>query len=163
MKMRQEHFEYLQMILERDGELIPSKLVEEAQDKDCPIHDCFTWNNAKAGDQYRLIEGRNLCKRYNVYVQHPEEMVMHVPAVIVEGGSREGSYTVIPKISERESEFDLALGEAMATLRAARAAVDALEAVVRKAKGKRGESRVTLLASIARSLDTASAAIERLQ
>lgn len=52
--------------LGRGGSLDAPKVVEVARDKRNPLHDCFTWDNTKAGEQWRLHEARNLIRVYSM-------------------------------------------------------------------------------------------------
>jgi hypothetical protein len=47
-------------IKKRDGKITPKALVDHARSKDSPIHSLFEWNNAKAAEEYRLWQAREL-------------------------------------------------------------------------------------------------------
>lgn len=50
---------------EHDG-LTARVLVDESAPKDAPLHPAFEWNNAKAGDLYRLDQARNIIRAVHV-------------------------------------------------------------------------------------------------
>jgi len=64
MNLREE----LTAIYERRGELTPAIALEESTPVGAPMHDQFTWDNNKAGHEYRLIEAHRLIQ--SVRVQH---------------------------------------------------------------------------------------------
>ena len=45
---------------ERNGELTPDIIVDDARSKNSPLHNCFDWDNKKAGDKWRLHQARQL-------------------------------------------------------------------------------------------------------
>lgn len=47
---------------ENDGLLTAEAVVAEAEDKDSPLHECFTWDDSAAAHQYRLYEARQLIR-----------------------------------------------------------------------------------------------------
>ena len=46
--------------------LRPGDVVEESRDPDAPLHGCFTWDDAKAGEKLRLREARDLIRNLQV-------------------------------------------------------------------------------------------------
>jgi hypothetical protein len=51
--------------LGKGGSLTADSVVSAARDKGSPLHDCFTWDNGKAAEKWRLHEARNLIRVYS--------------------------------------------------------------------------------------------------
>jgi len=45
---------------QRVGVVTPHDVVNDARSEDSPYHDRFEWDDAKAGDKYRIIQARHL-------------------------------------------------------------------------------------------------------
>lgn len=45
-----------------DGKLRTEEVVQWAAEPDSPIHECFTWDNERAANSFRLVEARTLIK-----------------------------------------------------------------------------------------------------
>jgi hypothetical protein len=52
----------------RRGRLTAAVVVEEAAPADSPLHDEFTWDDAEAGHQYRLVQARALIRSVRIRV-----------------------------------------------------------------------------------------------
>ena len=52
----------LQTLYERDGLLIPEKVVEYARDKTTALHSHFDWDDTSAAHQWRLEQARGLIR-----------------------------------------------------------------------------------------------------
>lgn len=145
-------------IYERDGHVKPSVVVAEAKPKEAPLHDHFEWNNARAADQHRLWQARHIIRVARSVHGDGEERFVHVPSVRVEADDeREGHYKPGSVVVESIDEFERAMAQANAKLRAAQAAVHELE----KAAGSTGKGD-ELLARIAlaiKSMETARVAL----
>lgn len=50
----------IQKLEDRFGRVSAERLVEAASDRKHPLHNDFTWDNTKAGHQYRLHEARSI-------------------------------------------------------------------------------------------------------
>jgi len=44
------------------GLVEPADLVNDAQPKQSPMHDCFEWDDTAAGEQYRLHQAGEMCR-----------------------------------------------------------------------------------------------------
>ena len=53
--------------------LTPHSVVIEARSKKSPLHDCFEWDDSKAGHAYRLYQARALIRRVHIVVQKNDE------------------------------------------------------------------------------------------
>ena len=161
--MKQEVWDYLDEILEQEGALVASNLVERGKDPACVLHDVFQWDDEQAGYQWRLVQARGLCRQYNVRVIEREQKLIHVPAIKMENAPKEGQYKRMGVVVRREDELQRALTETTALLRATRATVDDLQAVVQAIpkKGKRAQHRANCLARINEGLDQAADAVDQ--
>lgn len=65
--------EELERINEKHGGLHPEHVVKESKPKTAPLHECFTWNDTKAGEQWRLQEARNLIRCVHVVSEKGED------------------------------------------------------------------------------------------
>jgi len=70
--------ERLEHIRRRRGRLTPQLVVEDAKPIASPIHEYFEWNDAKAGEQWRLSQARHLIA--SVYIVEPST-VLQEPVV----------------------------------------------------------------------------------
>lgn len=76
--------EWLDELEKQHPDITPALLVEMAQDPECPAHDCFEWDDEKAGHAHRIWQARTLLSRRVViktegysltvprYVRNPE-------------------------------------------------------------------------------------------
>ena len=66
--------------IEKAGRLTPSMVVAEAENPECPIHDYFEWDDAKAGHAYRIEQARILIRRIKIEVEtiDSEDMAVKV-------------------------------------------------------------------------------------
>lgn len=49
-------------VRERYGDLTPANVVDAARDEDHPLHGRFEWDDAVAGEKYRLAQARQLIR-----------------------------------------------------------------------------------------------------
>lgn len=56
----------LDSIYRANGTLTPGMVVDAARDETSPLHECFEWDDAKAGEQYRLTQAAHLIRRCRV-------------------------------------------------------------------------------------------------
>lgn len=56
----------LQEIYDRHGRLTPAVVVEEARPEESPLHHELEWDDAVAGDEYRLIQAHRLIQRARI-------------------------------------------------------------------------------------------------
>jgi hypothetical protein len=66
------------------GSLQPADLVAAAEPADSPLHDAFTWDDAKAAELRRLDEARKLIRSLTVRIirENPEAEPMDVRAIV---------------------------------------------------------------------------------
>lgn len=65
-----------------DCQLTPEVLVDEAKSKNHPLHDCFEWNDTKAGKMWRLHQARNIIRCVVVEKQVDDDKKIEVRAFI---------------------------------------------------------------------------------
>lgn len=59
----------LERIRRANGDRLDAKqVVEEARPKGAPLHDRFTWDDSKAGEQWRIREARDLIRSVRILV-----------------------------------------------------------------------------------------------
>lgn len=66
---------------EKDGRLTPNAVLEDAAERDSPLHDFFEWDDSKAGHAYRLDQARTLIKSVMVVVVTETKRVTSVAYV----------------------------------------------------------------------------------
>ena len=84
------------------GKITPDIIVKEASDEGSPLHPCFTWENDKAADNYRLIQARTLLNNIQVVVLsdgEPREVSVY------EVVSREEGYKSIETFTSENIEY----------------------------------------------------------
>lgn len=92
--------------LAAQGDLTPRRVVEEAHDKDSPLHGFFTWDDAAAAHAHRLEQARALIRRVRVEVT-VQEHVFRVPAYVHDPRrDEEGGYVETTRV---QSDRDLAI------------------------------------------------------
>jgi hypothetical protein len=90
----------------RYGYLTPELLLEEAKDRNHPLHPDFEWNNKEAGHQWRLVQARRLIRSVKVAFvsdRQVEEKIRNWHVV----RAPERSYRPLPEIAEDEFVSEL--------------------------------------------------------
>ncbi|MEK9724887.1 MAG: hypothetical protein VW405_15575 [Rhodospirillaceae bacterium] len=156
-----ERLEHLRQV--GGGQLTTKAVVKDARPVKAALHPCFTWDDAKAGEQWRLHEARNLIRSVEVVVKDAtgEERrgpaMIHVPTVTP--GERAGYYQSASVIAERPDEFALAAAELSRKLTSAASALEHVRAI----KSGQVPDKVAALAAISEALATARGLTARLQ
>lgn len=65
--------EYLKNLEERDGEVIPSVMIEESKNEESILHPCFEWDDAKAADHYRIHQAKGVIRNLVVVYELKEK------------------------------------------------------------------------------------------
>jgi hypothetical protein len=158
-KMKGAITQVVQETFEKKGGMRASELVEAAKPKKSPIHDAFTWDDAKAGEEYRLIEARLWLRTVEVTVIKEEvpqnEILVHVAPADTKDG-REGIYKPVSVVVETPDEFERALDEAQQRVASAKRAVTALESAAARSPNP---ERLAMIAQVARGLSIMEEAI----
>lgn len=142
----------IQELYDQHGKVQPSALVEAARPEESPAHDAFEWNNDKAGDEYRLIQARQLIRIVRVEYAGAQERLIHVPSI----ASGEGEYLPKSVLINRPDEFERALNAAISKLQAARRAVEDLRDAAERDPTK---ARAAMVAQVSRGLEIMQAAL----
>jgi hypothetical protein len=72
----------LQELADKHGQLTPEIVVDEAKQKNHPLHKSFEWNNSKAAHQYRLVQASLLIRSVKVRVRTSNEKEVKVRAYV---------------------------------------------------------------------------------
>ena len=114
----------LERLRAEHGRLTPEIIVEAAEAEDSPLHDAFTWDDAEAAHQHRLLQARILLRAVvripSGEASRPISVYVHVPG---RGG---GDYQPMEAVVRDQDAMDRALAELTAKLHGAQAAVDEL-------------------------------------
>lgn len=65
--------EALRDIYARREQLTPAIVVDEARPADAPLHDRFEWDDAIAGDRYRLVQASELIRKFKITYAHDKD------------------------------------------------------------------------------------------
>ncbi len=100
----------LEAIRKRDGGLNPEIVVEDARPKNAPLHPAFEWDNATAGQQYRVIQARQMirsvvCIRENTDTGKKVEEIRYVSIGNLEHKSK--YTTTIEALSDEEMKHQV--------------------------------------------------------
>jgi len=83
------------------GNISPDRLVADAKPKGAPLHDLFTWSNAKAADKWRVFEARRFIGRIEVVIDDsPAVRAYHSVEVVVQDNEKPKQKSVFRSISE---------------------------------------------------------------
>ena len=59
----------LSRIRKKHGCIKPAYLVKASEPESAPLHDCFTWDNGEAAEQWRIEEARRIIRSVRVVVK----------------------------------------------------------------------------------------------
>lgn len=146
----------------RDGKVIASTVLAEAESSDSPLHGYFEWDDAKASHKYRLVQARTMIRVAKIIMpdgthEHP----VHVPKVGV-NGQRESYYKPATVIARNIDEFAIALEQAEKVARSARNSLEALLSAANAQKGTQKSQKVHLVVLAMKGMDAAIGAIHNL-
>jgi hypothetical protein len=57
------------------GELTPLRVVQEAADDRSPLHQCFEWDDSKAGHEHRIDQARRIIRSVRVEIKTDERVI----------------------------------------------------------------------------------------
>ena len=70
----QRYGERIETIIEdRDGNVTPESILEDAGNEVSPLHDFFEWDNAEAAQMYRLDQARYLLRSIHIVVKREDD------------------------------------------------------------------------------------------
>lgn len=96
----------LRALHSRDGVLTCEAVVDAARAKSSPLHDCFTWDDSRAAERYRLIEAGRLIATVRIeYTPKKAAQVVYTPAFIPTGTNSEGKREYFPVEEVTRNDF----------------------------------------------------------
>lgn len=128
------------------GMLDPIKVVNFAKNKNTALHKCFTWDNTKAAQEYRIWEARQLIRVHVIML--PQKPQTPVRAwVSLKSDRRKGGYRSIQDVMSDSALRASMLEQAAAEMELFKSKYAALEelaevfASMRRALGKIGKRK----------------------
>ena len=79
----------LEALYQRDGLLIPEKVVDFARDPHTVLHECFDWNDSSAGEKWRHEQARNIIRvsvEYSPKLNKDTRVWISLPSDRLQGG-----------------------------------------------------------------------------
>ena len=83
------HKDELEFLYQRDGLLIPEKVVEFARDPASELHHHFDWDDTSAGEKWRHEQARNIIRvevEYNEVINRDQRVWVSLPSDRLQGG-----------------------------------------------------------------------------
>lgn len=115
--------EELARIAERDGVISPHVVVDESREEDAPLHPAFEWDDAIAGEHWRIDQARRIVRAVvvvsDVEERQEEQVYYNVPS--------QGGYVSRELILNRPDLYEEAWKEYAARLAAAETQLIKLE------------------------------------
>lgn len=106
-------------IIERDGRLTPSALVDASRDEDAPLHGSFEWRDDVAAERYRETQASYIIRMLEVEVDGSDEPVRaFVPSGMSDETRRSEGYADIRVVLEDEEATGRLLEMALRELEA---------------------------------------------
>lgn len=102
---------------DRNGELTPELVLEDAEREESPLHNCFDWDNDKAGSKWRLHQARQLIGSIVVEVVIKETENIRAFVNINYPDSKERHYVNIIDAANDEYKMKLIIDDARKQLR----------------------------------------------
>jgi hypothetical protein len=143
-------------------QLVPKDVVIESRPKNAPLHAGFEWDNAVAGDHWRLYQARHIIKAVNIsYPDGSREPVWVHATIMRPGNVKHRFYQDAKVLVTRADEYDSAIQAATRALAQANERLAVLRAMA-KARHK-SKSHMATLVLIGDALGTARGLAEQLQ
>ena len=110
-----KHIENLQ---KQNGEVTVKLLLDSARDSDSAIHNCFEWDDAIAGEKYRLQQSRNILTNLVIEYEKPNKEVEEYRAFvsISENRNETGRYVDFVTAISNEESYNIILQKALEEL-----------------------------------------------
>lgn len=102
--------EELERIYNENGELEPSKVVDESRPENAPLHSCFEWDDGIAAEKFREQQARNVIGNI-VIVDEVEEKETYVRAYPHIGDTYRPMYIVLENRDMTQELLQTALRE----------------------------------------------------
>lgn len=133
----------LEQLVDRDGMVTPTSVVEEASDESSPLHDHFEWDDSVAGPRYRLVQAGHLIRRYRVTVVTDDERTIRPRALSLTYGDGGLGYRRTDEALSDPEQREFVLSQALREVAALRTKYTALldfDQVLRTALGEGSEA-----------------------
>ena len=65
-------YDEVNRIYQKNKKITPDQIIELARDENHPLHDYFEWDDAIAGNKYRLIQAREIIKNIMLVIKNEE-------------------------------------------------------------------------------------------
>lgn len=104
--------EELAAIYHQHGALSPALVVEAAAPEDHPLHKYFKWDDAEAGEQYRLVQARTLIRSVRIVFKENESTgeISKVRAFVSTGqNDRPSAYLPVEDVAVDPFAYQLVL------------------------------------------------------
>lgn len=98
--------------LEEQGLLTAHNLVEVSRAEDAPLHKCFEWDDAKAGQMYRETQARILIRHIEIKTEDDDEDQLPRMPMYVNLKTEERTYEDIRTVIRHEDKRDKLLENA---------------------------------------------------
>jgi len=125
-----------QIEAKNQGRLTAPAVVKESEPEEAPLHDCFTWDNEKAGQLYREDEARRIIRSVRRIVpdDEPEPTFIHCRPVNPETDvqSAKGYYVDAREVPKKYSLYEAAWRTANARVQESCKALEDLEKLASK-------------------------------
>lgn len=143
--------------LGHDGRLLPRDIVEVSRNKRAPLHACFEWDDATAGNAYREQQARHLVRVVRVVVEGDGDLpyAVHISA----NKSAPAYYQRATEAVGNADEWTAAVSELAQKLASAKTALDDLARIA----GEKGDDASVALVAISKAFVTIDKAIEGLR
>lgn len=74
--------EYFESLEQRDGEIKPETVVDEARPSEAVLHPVFEWDDSKAAEKYRTEQAKSIIGNIVVVQERPDKMPIITRAVV---------------------------------------------------------------------------------
>jgi len=146
------------------GGLSAPDVVAIAEPVKSRLHQCFEWNNLKAGNQYRLHQARNIIKSVVVVVDDIPcgPVVSYCPDKGAKSGENSGTdYKLTSVVVSRPDYFATAMADLVRRVSEAQRSVEALLRAATQ-EDEQDADRLARIGMAVQALQTAGAAVQAL-
>ena len=160
-KSAQEVGEELERIELKRGSVTASAIVEESEPEDATLHEAFEWCDEKAAHEYRLAQARRIPRVLQVVTEEDKRQpaYVHVPNVVADADSAEGTYMPVVTVVDRPDLFHLAYTEAQRRLTSAQRSLNELAEAARESAEP---EQMALIMMAIQAIETAGEAMRKL-
>ncbi len=149
----------MERIRKQHGALTAPFLLDEAREKDNPLHEEFTWDNRKAAEQFRLGEARTLIRAI-ITVESADAPECNSYTLVSGDAAETTDYKPSEVVVQSPDMFADAIGRLSGELESARKSVRDLEQLAH-ATGRDPE-RMARIGLVTTALEAATAAVAQL-